>query len=109
VERGLTDVVLLGHSYGGTIICKVAEAIPERVRRLVFLGGVVTWVMDRFLPLSAPADEKTSNPMVGLATSTTALSPTQVRGRDAQNFAMGLLVGASQWFASAEHRSGLLR
>jgi len=40
VERGLTDVVLLGHSYGGTIICKVVEAIPERVRRLVFLGGV---------------------------------------------------------------------
>jgi alpha-beta hydrolase superfamily lysophospholipase len=28
VERGLTDVVLLGHSYDGTIICKVAEVEP---------------------------------------------------------------------------------
>ena len=37
----LTDIVLVGHSYGGTIISKAVEAIPDRVRRLVFWSGFV--------------------------------------------------------------------
>jgi pimeloyl-ACP methyl ester carboxylesterase len=41
VGHGLTDFVLVGHSTGGTIISKVAELIPDRVRRLVFYGGFV--------------------------------------------------------------------
>jgi pimeloyl-ACP methyl ester carboxylesterase len=41
VERDLSDVVLLGHSFGGTIIAKVAEEIPERLRRLIFWNAFV--------------------------------------------------------------------
>jgi pimeloyl-ACP methyl ester carboxylesterase len=41
VKHDLTDFVLLGHSYGGTLICKVAEAISDRIRRLVYLSGFV--------------------------------------------------------------------
>jgi pimeloyl-ACP methyl ester carboxylesterase len=41
VSRGLTDIVLVGHSYGGTIISKVAEVIPDRIRRLVYWSGFV--------------------------------------------------------------------
>jgi pimeloyl-ACP methyl ester carboxylesterase len=41
VDRELTDIVLVGHSYGGSVISKVVEAIPERVRRLVFWSAVV--------------------------------------------------------------------
>ena len=41
VERDLTDVVLLGHSFGGTIIAKVAEAIEDRLRRLIFFAAPV--------------------------------------------------------------------
>lgn len=41
VDNNLTDIVLLGHSFGGTIIPKVAEAIPERIRRLIFWNGFV--------------------------------------------------------------------
>jgi len=41
VARDLNDFVLLGHSYGGTIISKVAEAVPERVRRLVYWNAFV--------------------------------------------------------------------
>src|SRR6201988_2731025 len=41
VSCGLTDIVLVGHSYGGTIISKVAEGIPDRIRRLVFWSGLV--------------------------------------------------------------------
>jgi pimeloyl-ACP methyl ester carboxylesterase len=42
VGHGLTNivpVVPVGHSYGGTTISKVAELIPDRVRRLVFYSG----------------------------------------------------------------------
>ena len=38
----LHDVVLIGHSYGGMVITGVADRIPERIRRLVYL--------DAFLP-----------------------------------------------------------
>jgi pimeloyl-ACP methyl ester carboxylesterase len=41
VECNLTDFVLLGHSFGGTVISKVVEAVPERVRRLVYLNAFV--------------------------------------------------------------------
>ena len=40
-SNALTDIVLVGHSYGGTIISKVAEAIPEQLRRLVFCSAFV--------------------------------------------------------------------
>jgi pimeloyl-ACP methyl ester carboxylesterase len=38
----LHDVVLVGHSYGGMVITGVADRIPDRIRRLVYL--------DAFLP-----------------------------------------------------------
>ena len=40
-DNGLEDVVLVGHSFGGTVIPKVAEAIPERIQRLVFHNAFV--------------------------------------------------------------------
>ena len=41
VEHDLNEVVLLGHSYGGTIISKVVEHIPERIKRLIFWNAFV--------------------------------------------------------------------
>ncbi len=41
VEPDLSEVVLVGHSFGGTVIAKVAEQIPERLRRLVFWNAFV--------------------------------------------------------------------
>lgn len=41
VESSLEDVILVGHSFGGTVISKVAEEIPERIKRLVFLCAFV--------------------------------------------------------------------
>lgn len=40
-SEGLTDVVLVGHSFGGTIISKVVERVPDRVKRLVFFTAFV--------------------------------------------------------------------
>lgn len=37
----LRDVVLVGHSFGGIPITGVADRIPERIRRLVYLDAIV--------------------------------------------------------------------
>lgn len=39
--RDLHDIILVGHSYGGTVITGVAERVPARVRRLVYLDASV--------------------------------------------------------------------
>lgn len=38
---GLTDVVLVGHSYAGMVITGVANEIPEHIARLVYVDGMV--------------------------------------------------------------------
>jgi len=38
----LRDVVLVGHSMGGVVIPRVAEALPDRMRRVAWLAAVVT-------------------------------------------------------------------
>lgn len=62
LEKSLTDFVLVGHSFGGTFISKVAEAIPERIRRLVFQNGFVVRdghsVMDESPPHTAAEFER---------------------------------------------------
>jgi pimeloyl-ACP methyl ester carboxylesterase len=39
--EGLTEVILVGWSYGGMIITGVAERVPERLARLVYLDALV--------------------------------------------------------------------
>ena len=41
IGEDLTDIILLGHSFGGTVIAKVAEAICDRIRRLIFFDAFV--------------------------------------------------------------------
>src|SRR3954470_21588631 len=40
-ESKLEDVVLVGHSYGGIVITGVADRMPSRLRRLVYLSAFV--------------------------------------------------------------------
>lgn len=54
VDKGLTDIVLLGHSYGGTIVSKVAEAIPDRIRRLVFWNAFILQDGERLYDVLPP-------------------------------------------------------
>jgi pimeloyl-ACP methyl ester carboxylesterase len=51
--RSVVDVVLVGHSYGGTVITAVAERMPERIRALVYLDG------------SVPEDGQSNNDVIG--------------------------------------------
>jgi pimeloyl-ACP methyl ester carboxylesterase len=37
----LSEVTLVGHSYGGLVIGGVAEEIPERIKRLVYLDAYI--------------------------------------------------------------------
>jgi pimeloyl-ACP methyl ester carboxylesterase len=37
----LNDVVLCGHSYGGTVVGGVADAIPERIASLVYIDAII--------------------------------------------------------------------
>src|SRR5688500_15619260 len=37
----LHDIVLVGHSYGGMVISGVADKVPDRIRKLVYLDAMV--------------------------------------------------------------------
>jgi pimeloyl-ACP methyl ester carboxylesterase len=51
--RDLNELTLIGHSYGGTVITAVAERIPDRIRRLVYLDA------------SIPGDGESNNDVIG--------------------------------------------
>jgi len=37
--EGLHDIVLVGHSYGGMVVTGVADSIPERISRMIYLDA----------------------------------------------------------------------
>jgi pimeloyl-ACP methyl ester carboxylesterase len=37
----LHDIILMGHSYGGMVITGVADRVPDRIRRLVYVDAFV--------------------------------------------------------------------
>lgn len=37
----LKDIVLIGHSYGGMVITGVADRVPDRIRKLIYLDAFV--------------------------------------------------------------------
>ena len=59
----LTDIVLVGHSYGGMVVTAVADQVPERIQHLVFLDafqpadGQSLYSIARGPNNSAPADD----------------------------------------------------
>lgn len=40
-QHDLHDVILVGHSFGGTVISKVVEYLPSRIKRLIFVDAFV--------------------------------------------------------------------
>ena len=40
-DNDLSDFILMGHSYGGMIISKLADTMPEKIRRLVYWNAFV--------------------------------------------------------------------
>jgi pimeloyl-ACP methyl ester carboxylesterase len=37
----LSEVILIGHSYGGLVIGGATEKLPNRIRRLIFLDAYI--------------------------------------------------------------------
>jgi len=54
LERDLTDIVLVGHSFGGVTVPRVMSLVPDRIRHVVLLSAVVpehrTRVLDQIDP-----------------------------------------------------------
>jgi pimeloyl-ACP methyl ester carboxylesterase len=40
-QHDLRKVVLVGHSFGGSVISRVVEYVPDRIERLIFLDAFV--------------------------------------------------------------------
>lgn len=62
VAHNLSDVVLVGHSFGGSVVQTTAQAVPERIKRLVFINAFVLGdgqsVADQFPPPMLQAFER---------------------------------------------------
>jgi pimeloyl-ACP methyl ester carboxylesterase len=71
----LSDVVLVGTSTGGMVACEAAEQAPERIRRLIFIDGLVP-VPGETVPTinSRPPHDRSSTLVYGPP-------PDQARGR----------------------------
>jgi pimeloyl-ACP methyl ester carboxylesterase len=54
VAEDLHEVVLIGHSYGGMVITGVAEWVPERIARLIYLDAFVPSDGESLLDLLEP-------------------------------------------------------
>jgi len=50
----LTDVRLIGHSYGGMVATGVADRVPERIRQVIYLDAFVPQDGQALLDLAAP-------------------------------------------------------
>jgi pimeloyl-ACP methyl ester carboxylesterase len=54
LERDLTDIVLVGHSFGGVTVPRVMALLPDRIRHVALLSAVVpedgTRVLDQIDP-----------------------------------------------------------
>ena len=51
----LEDIVLVGHSYGGQIITAVADAVPDKIRSLVYLDAFIGEDGKSVFDMDAPA------------------------------------------------------
>ena len=61
----LNDIILVGHSYGGMVITGVADRIPERIGRLVYLDAMVPRDGESVMELMDPKGEGISKMIKG--------------------------------------------
>jgi pimeloyl-ACP methyl ester carboxylesterase len=54
-QEDLGNVVLCGHSYGGMVIAGVADRVPERIERIVYIDAYVPEDGDSCFTLTSPA------------------------------------------------------
>jgi pimeloyl-ACP methyl ester carboxylesterase len=60
----LHDVILVGHSYGGMVITGVADRVPDRIRRLVYLDAFAPNDGESVMSLTAARGANWLKPMI---------------------------------------------
>jgi pimeloyl-ACP methyl ester carboxylesterase len=63
--ENLHDVILVGHSYGGMVITGVADSIPQRIRKLVYLDAMVPQDGESVMSIMDPKGEGISRMIQG--------------------------------------------
>ncbi|SEO88287.1 alpha/beta fold hydrolase [Paenibacillus sp. OV219] len=62
IGHNLQDVILVGHSFGGSVVQKAAELLPDRLKRMVFMDGFVVGdgesLADQFPPAARSGFEQ---------------------------------------------------
>jgi pimeloyl-ACP methyl ester carboxylesterase len=89
--ENLSDVVLVGHSYGGIIISGVAEQIPDKISSIVFLDAFLPEDGETLLAKSSPGFVKAIN---------TAIETGQVGIKPPPAAAFGVQESARAWVDS---------
>lgn len=75
----LTDIILVGHSIGGLYIAGVADRIPKRIRRLVFLDSVLVKNGQTLLSFLPPERQEVLRAAVAKAGGIAAPKPTSAK------------------------------
>ena len=77
-QRGLEDVILVGHSFGGTVVQKVAEQVPDRIARIVFLDALVLEDNECVLDILPAEFAALVNDLAGASSDNTMLIPWEI-------------------------------
>jgi pimeloyl-ACP methyl ester carboxylesterase len=70
----LTDVIFVGTSSGGMVVCQAAEQVPERIRRIIFIDALVPLPGERVATINSRPPYDRSQLVYGP-------SPENARGR----------------------------
>jgi pimeloyl-ACP methyl ester carboxylesterase len=77
-QHGLEDVILVGHSFGGTVVQKVAEQVPDRIARIVFLDALVLEDNECVLDILPAEFAALVNDLAGASSDNTMLIPWEI-------------------------------
>ena len=77
-QHGLKNVILVGHSFGGSIVQKVAEEVSNRIARLVFLDALVLEDNECILDILPPEFATLVNDLVGASSDNTMMIPWEI-------------------------------
>jgi pimeloyl-ACP methyl ester carboxylesterase len=78
VDQDLTGIVLLGHSFSGTIVAKVAEAISDRIRRLIFFNAFVLNDGESLRDNIPPSSQASSDELARESDNNTVMIPFEI-------------------------------
>jgi pimeloyl-ACP methyl ester carboxylesterase len=74
-QHGLEDITLVGHSFGGTVVQKVAETIPDRIAGTVFLDALILTDDQCVLDVLPSEFASLLNTLASASTDNTAMVP----------------------------------